>query len=62
MQLAGVLVAAVVPLLLAAAISYNRFVNPQPSNLIASMTGFERREYFELDPAIRDGEPPRVET
>jgi len=33
-----------------------------PSNLIATLGGFARREYFELDPAIRDDEPPRVAT
>jgi LemA protein len=41
---------------------YNQRVQSVPSNLIAAMTGFERREYFELDPAIRDDEPPRVAT
>jgi LemA protein len=41
---------------------YNQRVQSVPSNLVAAMTGFERREYFELDPAIRDDEPPRVAT
>ena len=41
---------------------YNQRVQSVPSNLIATLGGFARREYFELDPAIRDDEPPRVAT
>jgi LemA protein len=41
---------------------YNQRVESLPSNLIAAIGGFKRREYFELGPAIRDAEPPRVET
>ena len=41
---------------------YNQRVESVPSNLIAALGGFRRRDYFELDPAIRDAEPPRVET
>ena len=41
---------------------YNQRVESVPSNLIAAVGGFRRHEYFELDPAIRDAEPPRVET
>ena len=41
---------------------YNQRVESVPSNLIARLGGFRRHEYFELDPAIRDAEPPKVET
>jgi LemA protein len=41
---------------------YNQRAESLPSNLIAAIGGFKRREYFELEPAIRDAEPPRVET
>ena len=41
---------------------YNQRVQSVPSNLIATIGGFSPREYFELDPAIRDDEPPRVVT
>ena len=41
---------------------YNQRVESVPSNLIASLGGFRRREYFELEPAIRDVDPPRVDT
>jgi len=41
---------------------YNQRVESVPSNLIAAIGGFRRRAYFELGPAIRDAEPPRVET
>jgi len=41
---------------------YNQRVESVPSNLIATIGGFGRRDYFELGPAIRDAEPPRVET
>jgi LemA protein len=39
---------------------YNQRVESVPSNLIARVGGFRRHEYFELDAAIRDAEPPRV--
>ncbi|MFL6205972.1 MAG: LemA family protein [Acidimicrobiales bacterium] len=41
---------------------YNRRVESVPSNVVALLGGFRRRAYFELEPAIRDAEPPRVET
>lgn len=41
---------------------YNQRVESVPSNLIAAIGGFKRREYFELGAAIRDAEPPGVET
>ena len=41
---------------------YNQRVESVPSNLIASVGGFRRRDYFEVEPAIRGAEPPRVET
>ena len=41
---------------------YNQRVESVPSNLIATLGGFRRHDYFELEPAIRDAEPPRVET
>jgi LemA protein len=41
---------------------YNQRIESLPSNLIAALGGFKRRDYFELGPAIRDAEPPRVET
>ena len=40
----------------------NQRVESVPSNLIAALAGFRRRDYFELDPAVRDAGPPRVET
>jgi LemA protein len=41
---------------------YNQRVESVPSNLVAAVAGFPRRDYFELDPAVRDAGPPRVET
>jgi LemA protein len=41
---------------------YNQRVQSVPSNLIATLGGFRRRAYFEVEPAIRDAEPPRVGT
>jgi LemA protein len=41
---------------------YNQRVESVPSNLIATLGGFGRHDYFELESAIRDAEPPRVET
>ena len=41
---------------------YNQRVESVPSNLSAAVGGFERRDYFELEPAIRDAGSPRVET
>ena len=40
---------------------YNQRVQSVPSNVIAILGGFASREYFELDPAIRDAAPPWVE-
>ena len=40
---------------------YNQRVESVPSNLVAAASGFRRRDYFELEPAIRDAGPPRVE-
>jgi LemA protein len=39
---------------------YNQRVESVPSNLIAAIGGFRRHAYFELEPAIRDADPPRV--
>ena len=41
---------------------YNQRVESVPSNLIATLGRFQRREYFEVEPAIRHAGPPRVET
>jgi len=41
---------------------YNQRVESVPSNLVAILGGFRRREYFDLEPAIRDADPPRVDT
>ncbi len=41
---------------------YNRRVESVPSNLVAAVAGFRRRDYFELEAAVRDAGPPRVET
>ena len=41
---------------------YNQRVESVPSNLIATLGGFRRRDYFELEPATREAVPPRVET
>lgn len=40
----------------------NRRVESVPSNLVAAVFGFRRRDYFEIEPVIRDAGPPRVET
>lgn len=40
----------------------NQRVQSIPSNLVAALFGFRRREYFELDSVIRAAGPPRVET
>jgi len=39
---------------------FNRRVESVPSNLVATVGGFQRHDYFELDPAIRDVGPPPV--
>jgi LemA protein len=41
---------------------YNQRVESVPSNLLAILGGFRRRDYFDLEPAIRDADPPRVDT
>ena len=41
---------------------YNQRVETVPSNLVAMVGGFRRRDYFDLEPAIRDAKPPRVDT
>jgi len=41
---------------------FNQRVESVPSNLVAALAGFRRRDYFEIDPVIRDAGPPRVET
>lgn len=41
---------------------YNQRVESVPSNLIARLGGFPRHHYFEIDAAVRDAGPPRVET
>ena len=41
---------------------YNQRVQSVPSNLVAAVAGFRRRDYFELEAAVRDAGPPRVET
>jgi LemA protein len=40
---------------------YNQRVQSVPSNLVAAASGFRRHEYFELEAAVRDAGPPRVE-
>jgi len=39
---------------------YNQRVQSVPSNIVATLGGFRRHDYFELEPVIRDAEPPRV--
>lgn len=41
---------------------YNRRVQAFPSNLVAALLGFRRREFFQIDPAVRTevDRPPRV--
>ena len=41
---------------------YNQRVQSVPSNIVAAVAGFRRRDYFELEAAVRDAGPPRVET
>jgi LemA protein len=40
---------------------YNQRVQSVPSNLVAALWGFRRHDYFELEAAVRDAGPPRVE-
>jgi LemA protein len=40
---------------------YNRRVQSFPSNLIASMFKFREEEFFEIEEAIREAGPPRVD-
>jgi LemA protein len=40
---------------------YNQRVQSVPSNVVAGMWGFRRHDYFELEAAVRDAGPPRVE-
>jgi LemA protein len=40
---------------------YNQRVESVPSNLVAAASGFRCRTYFEVEPAVRDAGPPRVE-
>jgi LemA protein len=40
---------------------YNRRVESVPSNLVAALAGFRRSTYFEIEPAVRDAGPPRVD-
>jgi LemA protein len=40
---------------------YNRRVKQFPSVLIANSFGFKEEEFFEVDEAIREGGPPRVD-
>jgi LemA protein len=40
---------------------YNQRVQSVPSNLVAAAWGFRRHDYFELETAVRDAGPPRVE-
>jgi LemA protein len=40
---------------------YNQRVQSVPSNLVAAAWGFRRHDYFELEAAVRDAGPPRVE-
>ena len=39
---------------------YNTRVQKGPSNLIAKVSGFRERTYFEVDPAVRDAGAPQV--
>ena len=41
---------------------YNQRVESVPSNLVAMVAGFRRHDYFEIDPAVRDAGPPRVDS
>jgi LemA protein len=40
----------------------NQRVESVPSNVVAKLFGVRRRDYFEVDPVLRDAEPPRVST
>ena len=40
---------------------YNRRVQSIPSNLIAGMFNFEEEKFFEVDDALREAGPPRVD-
>lgn len=42
--------------------AFNQRVESVPSNIVARLGGFRRREYFEVDAAVREADPPRVET
>lgn len=42
--------------------NYNQRVESLPSNVVALAGGFRRRDYFEIDAAVRDAGPPRVDT
>jgi LemA protein len=41
---------------------YNQRVESVPSSIVATVAGFHRRDYFELEAAVRDAGPPHVET
>ena len=41
--------------------NYNERVQQFPSMIIARMFGFEQEEFFEVDDALRDAGPPRVD-
>ena len=41
--------------------AYNERVQSVPSNLVAAAWGFRRHDYFELEAAVREAGPPRVE-
>ncbi len=41
---------------------YNQRIESVPSNLVAAVAGFRRRHYFEIDAAVRDAGPPRVDS
>ena len=41
--------------------AYNQRVQSVTSNLVAAVWGFRPRDYFELEAAVRDAGPPRVE-
>lgn len=40
---------------------FNTRVETLPSRVVAAVGGFVRREYFELDPAVRDASAPEVD-
>ncbi|MGH2525202.1 MAG: LemA family protein, partial [Actinomycetota bacterium] len=41
--------------------NYNERVQQFPSMIIARMFGFEQEEFFEVDDALREAGPPRVD-